>query len=124
MEKVLEITLHDGTDPKTGYHFVDLEKRAEDCGSVRELMELYKQTPGLFYGPQVETEHINDEIHIQQDINAFRSSPVVYDCIERAMDLVEGRFRVLGGTAAYGGNHQRRGFPWQHWTRLYLIRSF
>ena len=29
------------------------------------------------------------KIHIQQDINAFRSS-LVYDCIERAMDLVEG----------------------------------
>ena len=89
VEKVLEITLHDGTDPKTGYHFVDLEKRAEDCGSVRELMELYKQTLDYFMGLQVETEHINDEIHIQQDINAFRSS-LVYDCIERAMDLVEG----------------------------------
>ena len=68
---------------------MDLEKRAEDCGSVRELMELYKQTLDYFMGLQVETEHINDEIHIQQDINAFRSS-LVYDCIERAMDLVEG----------------------------------
>ena len=44
---------------------MDLEKRAEDCGSVRELMELYKQTLDYFMGLQVETEHINDEIHIQ-----------------------------------------------------------
>ena len=50
---------------------MDLEKRAEDCGSVRELMELYKQTLDYFMGLQVETEHINDEIHIQQDINCL-----------------------------------------------------
>lgn len=109
VEKVLEITLYDGTDPKTGYHFVDLEKRAEDCGSVRELMELYKQTLDYFMGLQVETEHINDEIHIQQDINAFRSS-LVYGCIE-SDGPCGGRFRILGGRRAYGRYYQCRGFP-------------
>ena len=52
--------LSDGTDPKTGYHFVDLEKRAEDCGSVRELMELYKQTLNYF-GLQVKRSICGDE---------------------------------------------------------------
>lgn len=89
VEKVLEITLHDGRDPKTGYHFLNLEQKVEDCRSVREIMELYKQTLDYFMELQVETEHINDAIHVRQDINAFRSS-LVDDCIERAMDLVEG----------------------------------
>ena len=35
------------------------------------------------------TEHINDEVHIQYDLNAFRSS-LVEDCIGRCLDLAEG----------------------------------
>lgn len=89
VEKVLEITLHDGWDPKTGCHFLDLGRKVCDCRSTGEIMELYKRTLDYFMGLQVEMEHINDAIHVRQDINAFRSS-LVYDCIERAMDLVEG----------------------------------
>ena len=35
------------------------------------------------------TEHINDEVHVRYDLNAFRSS-LVEDCIGRCLDLVEG----------------------------------
>ena len=35
------------------------------------------------------TEHINDDVHIRYDLNAFRSS-LVEDCIGRCLDLVEG----------------------------------
>lgn len=35
------------------------------------------------------TEHINDEVHVRYDLNAFRSS-LVQDCIGRCLDLVEG----------------------------------
>ena len=38
---------------------------------------------------QVITEHINDKMHKQIDINAFRSS-LVSDCIERGLSLIEG----------------------------------
>jgi len=35
------------------------------------------------------TEHVNDEMHKQIDLNAFRSS-LVDDCIERGLTLIEG----------------------------------
>lgn len=46
-------------------------------------------------------EHINDEIHCEKDINAFRAS-LVADCIGRGMDLVEGGsiYSVDGGPTA------------------------
>lgn len=89
VEKVLEITLHNGTDPKTGFHFVDLDKKIEECESVQEIFKAYTRVLKYFIDLQVETEHINDEIHVRQDINAFRSS-LVDDCIGRGLDLVEG----------------------------------
>ncbi|RRD95905.1 pyruvate formate-lyase [Clostridiales bacterium COT073_COT-073] len=89
VEKVLEITLNNGKDPRTGYQFLNFNTDISHCKSVREIMGLYKQALDYFMGLQVETEHINDEIHILQDINAFRSS-LVHDCIERGLDLVEG----------------------------------
>lgn len=89
VEKILEITLHDGRDPRTQYQFLNPPKKISDCRSTREILELYKQALDYFMGLQVETEHINDAIHVQMDINAFRSS-LVHDCIGRAKDLVEG----------------------------------
>ena len=89
VEKALEITLNDGTDPRTGMHFVDLEKKTLECESTEEILDNYKKTLKYFIDLQVETEHINDELHVRQDINAFRSS-LVEDCIGRGIDMVEG----------------------------------
>ncbi len=89
VEKILEIALHDGTDPVTGYHFRTPDKCIADCRSTEEILEEYKKTLRYFIDLQVVCEHINDELHCAQDINAFRSS-LVDDCIARGMDLVEG----------------------------------
>lgn len=89
VEKVLDILLHNGTDPQTGYHFFDLEKDIAEFASTQEILEAYKKALRYFIDLQVETEHINDEIHKDLDLNAFRSS-LVEDCIGRGMDLVEG----------------------------------
>lgn len=89
VEKILEITLNNGTDPGTKVHFIDLNKRIEDCTSTEELLEEYKRVLRYFIDLQVETEHINDELHVLMDINAFRAS-LVEDCIGRCLDLVEG----------------------------------
>ncbi|MFA5659003.1 MAG: pyruvate formate lyase family protein, partial [Oscillospiraceae bacterium] len=89
VEKVLDITLNNGCDTKTGYMFKPTSKDIRLCKNAAEIFEEYKKMLAYFMDLQVVTEHINDEIHVLSDINAFRSS-LVSDCIERGLDLVEG----------------------------------
>ncbi|QUH27904.1 glycyl radical protein [Vallitalea guaymasensis] len=89
VEKILEITLNNGVDPKTGMLFKKTTKDIRKCESTEEIFNEYKQLLKFFMDLQVITEHINDEIHVLNDINAFRAS-LVEDCIGRGLDLVEG----------------------------------
>lgn len=87
--KVLELTLNGGKDPATGRVFLDSHKNLPDFASMDELMNAFKVQLHHFMELQVITEHINDEMHKQIDLNAFRSS-LVHDCIERGLTLIEG----------------------------------
>ena len=87
--KVLEITLNDGVDPRTGYSFLKPEKSVLEARSTDEILEAYKKQLRYFIDLQVETEHVNDELHSLMDPNPFRSS-LIDDCIGRAKDLVDG----------------------------------
>ena len=89
VEKVLDIAMHDGLDTKTGYRFATPPRPFAECADMEEVFENYITQLRYFMDLQPECEHINDEIHVQLDINAFRSS-LVADCIGRGMDLVEG----------------------------------
>ena len=89
VEKVLEITLNDGVDPATGHLFKATDKKMVDCASIDEVFEEYKKMLKYFMDLNCLTEHINDEVHVRYDLNAFRSS-LVEDCIGRCLDLVEG----------------------------------
>lgn len=89
IEKVLEITLNGGVDPATGTVFLKPEKSILSCTSTEEIFEEYKKTLKYFMDLNCLTEHINDEVHVRYDLNAFRSS-LVEDCIGRCLDLVEG----------------------------------
>lgn len=101
VEKVLEITLNNGVDPNTGILFKKTSKDIKKCTSTEEIFEEYKAMLKYFMDLQVVTEHINDEIHVLTDINAFRAS-LVEDCIGRGLDLVEGgsKYSVDGGPTA------------------------
>ncbi|PKM49345.1 MAG: pyruvate formate-lyase [Firmicutes bacterium HGW-Firmicutes-7] len=101
VEKVLEITLNNGIDPKTGVLFKKTNKEIVKCQSTEEIFEEYKLMLEYFMDLQVVTEHINDEIHVLNDINAFRAS-LIEDCIGRGLDLVEGgsKYSVDGGPTA------------------------
>lgn len=87
--KVLEITLNNGKDPKTGITLLPGDGDLTDFSSTNEIMEAFKKQLHYFMGLQVIVEHISDEMHILHDQNAFRSS-LVHDCIERGKSLVEG----------------------------------
>ncbi|NCD32114.1 MAG: pyruvate formate-lyase [Spartobacteria bacterium] len=101
VEKVLEITLNNGLDPRSGIMFKKTDKKIEDCADTAEILEEYKKMLTYFMDLQVVTEHINDEVHAFTDINAFRAS-LIDDCIGRGLDLVEGgsRYSVDGGPTA------------------------
>ncbi len=87
--KVLEITLTGGKDPASGRTYLPQEKNLRTFSGMDELMEAFKKQLHHFMELQVVTEHINDEMHKQIDLNAFRSS-LVDDCIERGLSLIEG----------------------------------
>lgn len=89
IEKVLEVTLNDGVDPATGKLFKPTDRKIADCESTEEIFEEYKKMLRYFMDLNCLTEHINDEVHVRYDLNAFRSS-LVDDCIGRCLDLVEG----------------------------------
>lgn len=89
IEKVLEITLNNGKDPATGTVFRKPDKDIVARSSMEDIFEEYKKTLKYFLDLNCLTEHINDEVHVRYDLNAFRSS-LVQDCIGRCLDLVEG----------------------------------
>jgi len=87
--KILEITLNDGVDPRTGIQLCLGYGDLATFSSMDEIMDAFKKSLHYFMELQVMTEHINDELHKAIDINAFRSS-LVHDCIERGLSLIEG----------------------------------
>ena len=89
IEKVLEITLNNGKGPATGTVFRKPDKDIVASSSMEDIFEEYKKTLKYFLDLNCLTEHINDEVHVRYDLNAFRSS-LVQDCIGRCLDLVEG----------------------------------
>ena len=101
VEKVLEITLNNGVDPKTGILHKKTSKSISECESTEEILEEYKVMLAHFMDMQVVTEHTNDYVHCLYDINPFRSS-LVEDCIARGLDLVEGgaKYSADGGPTA------------------------
>lgn len=89
VEKVLEITLNNGVDPRTGIQYKPTTRNIAECASTEEILEEYKAQLAYFMDLQVVTEHTSDYVHCLHDINPFRSS-LVEDCIGRCLDLVEG----------------------------------
>lgn len=87
--KILEMTLYNGKDPNSGKTLLPTLCDVTECDSMETLFAEFKRQLMYYMQLQVITEHINDEIHVQSDINAFRAS-LVHDCIERGLDLIEG----------------------------------
>jgi pyruvate formate-lyase/glycerol dehydratase family glycyl radical enzyme len=87
--KVLEITLNNGTDPATGVTILPGDGDLSTFTSMQDIMEAYKRQLHYFMELQVMIENVNDEVHRQHDLNAFRSS-LIEDCIGRGKTLIEG----------------------------------
>ncbi len=87
--KIFEITINNGKDPKTGITLLPGDGDLATFKDMNEMMKAFKKQLHYYMKLQVITEHINDELHILHDINAFRSS-LIDDCIERGKSLIEG----------------------------------
>jgi len=87
--KVLEIALNNGIDPASGKRIFTGFGDLETFKDMEEINAAFKKTLAECIRLQVVTEHINDYLHCEKDLNAFRSS-LVTDCIERGLDLIEG----------------------------------
>lgn len=87
--KVLEITLNDGIDPATGIRICEGYGDLTKYDDMQAVANAFKKALKYFIKLQVITEHINDYLHCEKDLNAFRSS-LISDCIERGLDLIEG----------------------------------
>ena len=101
VEKVLEVTLNNGIDPATNTEFLPTTCDVSTIDNINDLFNEYKRQLRYFIDMQVSVEHINDAIHIQQDINAFRAS-LIDDCISRGKDLIDGgsKYSADGGPTA------------------------
>ena len=87
--KILELTLNGGKDPVSGKQMYKSPGTLETFSSVDEIFKAFKEQLHHYMELQVTMEHLNDELHILNDLNAFRSS-LVHDCIERGKTLIEG----------------------------------
>jgi formate C-acetyltransferase len=87
--KVLEIALNNGTDPSTGVTLLSGDGDLSTFESMQDVWGAYRKQLHYFMEQQVAIEHINDEVHKMQDVNAFRSS-LIEDCIGRGKALIEG----------------------------------
>lgn len=87
--KILEITLNNGKDPKTGITLLPGDGDLTTFNNIQEVMKAFKKQLRYYMNLQVITEHINDELHMLHDVNAFRSS-LIQDCIKRSKSLIEG----------------------------------
>ncbi len=86
--KVLEMTLHGGKDPASGVTLLPGPDLAS-FASPQDVMDAYKRQLHYCMELQVMIEQVNDEVHIQHDLNPFRAS-LISDCIGRGKDLLEG----------------------------------
>ncbi len=87
--KIFEFALHNGKDPRTGVQLLPGKGDLRSFTSAYELFEEFKRQLHYYMQLQVICEHMNDEMHIQHDICAFRSS-LIEDCIGRGKSLIEG----------------------------------
>jgi formate C-acetyltransferase len=99
--KILELTLNNGKDPNTGITVIPGDGYLPDFKSTEAILEAFKKQLHGYMELQVLTEHINDYMHVEYDLNPFRSA-LIEDCIERGLDLVEGgsKYSVDGGPTA------------------------
>lgn len=101
--KVLEITLHNGTDPLTGRAAGIQTGEFTDMKTFEQLFDAYKRQAEHFVEALAQQEMIEYQV-------AGREAPFLFlsmlydDCLERGKGIFSGGIRYLGGTLETYGN--------------------
>ena len=89
ISKVIEITLNNGVDPRTGKKLGLETGRAEDMESYEQFFDAYCQQVEYFAKMQVEGDNVIDAMHARHTPMPFRSI-FIQNCLERAKVVEEG----------------------------------
>ncbi len=90
--KILEITLHDGVDPRTGKHLGPSTGKAEQFTSFDDLMAAYQRQLEHFVAIKVQGSNIIDRLYATRMPAPFLSI-IVDDCIAKGKDYNAGGAR-------------------------------
>ena len=90
--KVLEVTLHNGLDPRTGKQLGLKTGEAAELASFEMLMEAYKKQIKYFIDIKVRGNNIIERLYAQYMPSPFLSI-LIDDCIKKGMDYNEGGAR-------------------------------
>jgi pyruvate formate-lyase/glycerol dehydratase family glycyl radical enzyme len=97
LPKVLEITLHDGVDPRTGRRIGLQTGRAEEFGSFRELLSAFGRQLHHFVEIKVRGNNVIERLYADYMPVPFLSI-LIDDCIQNGKDY-------NGGGARYNTNY-------------------
>ncbi|MEE4198071.1 MAG: trans-4-hydroxy-L-proline dehydratase [Bacteroidales bacterium] len=92
LNKILEITLHNGTDPRTGKKTGIETGPSEHFKTMDELMEAYKKQLNYFAGIKLKGNNIIEKLYAEELPVPFLSL-VIEDCISNATDYNAGGAR-------------------------------
>ncbi len=90
--KVLELTLNDGVDPRTGRQLGLALGRAEDFGDFESLYKAFEKQMAHFIDVKVRGSNVIEQIYARYMPAPFLSV-ITNDCIEKGMDYNEGGAR-------------------------------
>ncbi len=101
--KALEVTLHNGTDPVTGFQSGLRTGELKDFKTFGQLFEAYKKQ--VTYFVEILADHEELEYKVLGDSASYLYMSMLYDdCMERGKGMFSGGLRYLGGTLETYGN--------------------
>lgn len=101
--KALEVTLHNGMDPVTGFETGLRTGELNEFKTFDQLFEAYKKQVTYFI--EILADHEELEYKVLGDSASYLYMSMLYDdCMERGKGIFSGGIRYLGGTLETYGN--------------------
>ncbi|MDR1722524.1 MAG: glycyl radical protein [Tannerella sp.] len=92
LPKILEVTLHDGFDPRTGKQIGLHTGKASDIGDYAELLKAFSAQVRYFADIKIKANNAIEKIFMSHIPTPFLSL-IIDDCVARGMDYIQGGAR-------------------------------
>jgi len=92
LPKILELTLHDGRDPRTGTQLGPHTGKAAEFSEFSELMQAFSQQLGYFADLKIRGNNLIEQVYARIMPAPFLSL-VIEDCVARGLDYHQGGAR-------------------------------